>query len=100
MEVSFFGRNLIKRNEGLRLAAYQDSGGVWTIGFGDTGPDVVKGLRITLAEAGRRFARRLDRAFGAAVTKAIGDTPTTQEQFDAMVSLAYNIWAGFTGRAC
>ena len=94
MDVSFFGRSLIKRNEGLRLAAYQDVGGVWTIGYGDTGPDVVPGLSITLAEAERRFSDRLGREFGAAVTKAIGDAPTTQEQFDAMVSLAYNIGVG------
>ena len=49
--VSPAGRALIERNEGLRLEAYQDIVGVWSIGYGDTGPDVVPGLRITKEEA-------------------------------------------------
>jgi lysozyme len=35
---------MTERDEGLRLTAYQDSGGVWTIGWGHTGPEVHKGL--------------------------------------------------------
>lgn len=35
---------IIQRLEGLRLNAYQDVAGVWTIGYGHTGPEVVKGL--------------------------------------------------------
>jgi lysozyme len=38
---------LIAVFEGERLSAYQDSGGVWTIGMGHTGPDVYRGLTIT-----------------------------------------------------
>lgn len=94
MKISQVGRGLIAQNEGLRLNAYQDSVGVWTIGYGDTGPDVAPGLVITKAEAERRLSERLDREFGAAVNKAIGSAPTTQGQFDAMVSLAYNIGVG------
>ncbi len=97
MAVSPVGRELIERNEGLRLDAYPDpatGGDPWTIGYGDTGPDVVPGLEITKGEADRRLRVRLDREFGAAVNRAIGDTPTTQGQFDAMVSLAYNIGVG------
>ncbi len=43
--------NDIAACEGLRLDAYQDTGGVWTIGFGHTGPEVHKGLSWTLAQA-------------------------------------------------
>ncbi len=85
------GRTLIERNEGLRLSTYKDVVGVPTIGYGDTGPDVVSGLTITKEEADVRLTERLGGEFGDAVKQAIGDTPTTQGQYDAMVSLAYNI---------
>lgn len=88
------GRELIERNEGLRLDAYQDIVGVWTIGYGDTGPDVVEGLTITQEEAVERLTNRLNDDFGANVNRRIGDAPTTQGQFDAMVSLSYNIGNG------
>lgn len=95
--VSPAGRALIKRNEGLRLDAYPDpatGGDPWTIGYGDTGPDVVPGLRITKEDADRRLSNRLFNDFGQNVNEEIGDAPTTQAQFDAMVSLAYNIGNG------
>jgi lysozyme len=41
----------IERDEGLRLRAYQDPEGIWTIGVGHTGEDVVEGLTWTPAEA-------------------------------------------------
>ncbi len=44
-------KNLVKRFEGLRLTAYQDSVGVWTIGYGHTGPDVHPGMTITEEQA-------------------------------------------------
>ena len=97
MTVSPAGRELIERNEGCERAAYPDpaSGGdPWTIGYGDTGPDVVLGLTITQAEADERLTRRLADEFEPKVSEAIGDAPTTQCQFDAMVSLAYNIGTG------
>lgn len=97
MHVSATGRELIERNEGIRLRAYPDpatGGDPWTIGYGDTGPDVVPGLTITQEEADERLTRRLEQDFGLNVNEEIGDAPTTQGQFDAMVSLAYNIGNG------
>lgn len=94
MKTGVAGRELIERNEGLRLNAYQDSVGVWTIGFGDTGPDVVEGLTITREEADQRFSRRLAREFEPAVDRVCEGVPTKQGEFDAMVSLAYNIGTG------
>ena len=79
----------IKSHEGLRLVAYQDSKGVWTIGYGDTGPDVVKGLVITKAEAEERLQRRLVE-FEGYVNEYV-KVALTQNQFDALVSLVYNI---------
>jgi len=91
------GIELIKRNEGCRLHAYQDSVGVWTIGYGDTGPDVVQGLTISQEEAERRLANRINKEFVPGVMKAIGDAHTTQNQLAAMVSLAYNVGVGAFG---
>lgn len=79
----------IKEHEGLRLKAYLDSVGVWTIGYGDTGPDVVKDLVITKEEAEERLRKRLVE-FEGYVSKYVKVT-LTQNQFDALVSLVYNI---------
>src|SRR4051794_31555328 len=66
------------------------SGAPWTIGYGDTGPDVVEGLVITEADALERYAKRLSREFGPAVRTSV-KVPLSQAQFDALVDLAYNI---------
>lgn len=48
-------RNFIKNQEGLRLNAYLCPAKVWTIGFGHTGSEVVKGLVITREQAEKYF---------------------------------------------
>ncbi|HTD96362.1 MAG TPA: lysozyme, partial [Edaphobacter sp.] len=45
------GLALTKGFEGLRLEAYADQGGVWTVGYGHTGPGVYAGLAITEDQA-------------------------------------------------
>ena len=47
MQISAEGLDLIKRFKGLRLTAYRCPVGVWTIGYGSTGPHVRPGMRIT-----------------------------------------------------
>ncbi len=89
MRVSENGLSLIKRFEGCRLTAYADIGGVWTIGWGQTGPDVVKGLTITQAQADARLQQTVDE-FATGVLNALS-VPVNQNQFDALVSFAYNI---------
>lgn len=90
-EMSPDGLAILKYFESCRLEAYWDADGkVWTIGWGDTGPDVVKGLRITQAEADARLQRRLACEFAPGVLAAL-TRPVTQAQIDAMVDLAYNI---------
>lgn len=85
------GLAILQYFESCRLEAYWDADGkVWTIGWGDTGPDVVEGLRITQAEADQRLQRRLAREFVPGVLKAL-TRPASQAQLDAMVDLAYNI---------
>jgi GH24 family phage-related lysozyme (muramidase) len=76
--------------------AYPDpatGGDPWTIGWGTTGPDVKKGLVWTQKQCDDRFAADLG-AFAGKVQAALGTTATTQHQFDAMVSFAYNVGMG------
>lgn len=94
MQTSPEGRAYIERKEGLRLHAYQDIVGVWTIGYGHTGPEVGPGVVWTKEQCDDALSRRLADEFEPAVEEVCGDVPTTQGQFDAMVSLAYNIGVG------
>lgn len=83
---------IIKRNEGCRLRAYQDVVGVWTIGYGHTGRDVGTGLLISQEMADGLLARDLEK-FEAGVDRLIW-YDCTENQFGAMVSLAFNIGLG------
>ncbi|EPG39520.1 lysozyme [Acinetobacter colistiniresistens] len=93
MKASTVGINLITSFEDLRLNAYDDSVGVWTIGYGTTvypdGVKVKKGDVCTLDQAKAYFAHDLNR-FETAVNSAL-TVVMNQNQFDALVSLAYNI---------
>lgn len=101
MNVDASGERLIKSFEGCKLAAYPDpatGGDPWTIGYGATGPGIKKGVIWTQAEADARFTQDIAK-FAAKVSTLIGATPTTQNQFNAMVSLAYNIGTGNFGNS-
>ncbi|MBP1132635.1 lysozyme [Serratia sp. PL17] len=91
MQISNKGRNFIKGFESLRLAAYPDpgtGGKPWTIGWGHT-KGVKQGDRITQEQAEQFLSDDLA-VFELTVNSAI-KRPMTQNQFDAMVSLAFNI---------
>jgi lysozyme len=85
------GLALVKASEGLRLKAYLCPAKVWTIGYGSTGPHVTPGMVITEAEAERLLLEDLER-FEVAVANAAPNA--TDNQFSAMVSLAFNIGIG------
>lgn len=90
------GIALMHKWEGCRLKAYPDPGSKdgkpWTIGWGSTGSDIGPGIVWTQAQADARFVKDLER-YEADVIKAIGSAPTTQDQFDALVSFHYNTGA-------
>jgi lysozyme len=86
-------RAMIEGWEGLVLTAYRDPVGILTIGYGHTGPDVQQGQTITQQQADQLLADDLHK-FEAGVNQAVGNAPTTQGQFDAMASLAFNIGLG------
>ena len=87
---------LLKPNEGCKLKAYLCPAGKWTIGYGHTiaagYPDVVEGMTITQKQADAILATDLIK-YEAAVTNMV-KVPLTQNQFDVLVDLAYNIGPG------
>ena len=93
MKASQNGINFIKAREGFRLTAYKDSAGIWTIGYGSIqfrdGSKPTAGMTITQAVADDLLAWEVGLK-GDAVDQCI-KTKVTQNQFDACVSLAYNI---------
>lgn len=92
--MSEHGLAVLKYFESCKLEAYWDADGrVWTIGWGDTGPGVVKGLVITQEEADQRLKSRLEKEFVPGVLRVLRRDPS-QGQLDAMVDLAYNIGLG------
>ena len=93
------GLNLIKSFEGLRLVAYQDSGGIWTIGYGHTG-NVKKGMVINekiaeqfLKEDCQKFANFVD-------NKSYCPFNLNSNQRDALISFAYNCGQGNLRKLC
>lgn len=91
MRTSEKGIEFIKLSEGLLLKAYQDSGGVWTIGYGHT-KGVKKGDQITefmATEYLKDDLRASEQAVNLYVTSEID-----QNQFDALVSFTFNLGPG------
>ena len=96
--ISQNGINLIKKFEGCRLTAYQDSVGVWTIGYGTTssdrsitGTNIYKGLTISQSTADKWLSLSINKKYGPNVDKFDYIYHWTQNQFDALCSFAYNI---------
>lgn len=88
MKISDKGLELIKEYEGLRLTAYQCSAGVWTVGYGST-RGVQPGLTISEADATERL--RLDVHDAEDCVSDAVERDLTQNQYDACVSLCFNI---------
>ena len=90
MKLSPAGIQLIQSFEGCRTRAYRDTGGIWTIGWGHTGPEVHEGLVWTQEQCDEQFLKDA-RVREKALTIMLDGYATTQHQFDAMLSLGYNI---------
>ncbi|AEU36187.1 lysozyme [Granulicella mallensis] len=85
------GLSLTKQFEGLRLTAYQDVAGVWTIGYGHTG-DVHPGQTITNEQADSLLLS--DMAIAIACVNRLVKVPLTQGQFDALCDFTFNEGVG------
>lgn len=92
MEISQRGLDLIKSFEGLRLTAYKVSSRdkYYTIGYGHYGADVSAGMTITEEQAAAYLREDVKQAEGA-VNKYNDIYHFNQNQFDALVSFAYNL---------
>ncbi len=90
------GVNLISGFEDTLFKAYDDGVGVWTIGTGTTvypnGVKVKQGDTCTPEEAKAYFKHDLAK-FEKTVNESV-TVPLNQNQFDALVSLTYNIGSG------
>lgn len=89
--------DLIKKFEGFRSEAYQDSVGIWTVGYGSTmwpdGKNVQPGQRMTIQEAEAVMTWELTRK-GKEILSGLPTTIINQNQYDALVSFAYNLGVG------
>lgn len=92
LSISNTGLELIKRFEGCRLKAYQDSVGVWTIGYGHTA-GVCKGQVITQVQADAYLKSDCVNA-GKHVNNYDNIYHWNQNQFDALVSFTFNCGSG------
>ncbi|GAB4381785.1 MAG: hypothetical protein Kow00121_41080 [Elainellaceae cyanobacterium] len=90
-QINSKGLRLLKSFEGLRLEAYLDPVGIWTIGYGTTS-GVRPGMTITEAQA-EAFLRRDLARFERAVQDLV-NVPLTDDQFSALVSFTYNVGEG------
>ncbi len=85
------GLALIKRFEGLELEAYQDMTGIYRIGYGHRGRNIVPGMTITEAQADTLLRGDLARVEEMVCSDVL--VPLNQNEFDALVSFAYQIGA-------
>ena len=94
MRTSQKGIDLIKSFEGLRLSSYQDSIGVWTIGYGTT-RGISAGMTISNDQADRMLQNDISR-FEPQIDQLV-KVPLNQNQWDALMSFTYNLGAGNLG---
>lgn len=95
MQTSDKGITLIKQFEGCKLTAYQDSVGVWTIGYGWTHPVDGKPIRAGMTikqETAERLLKTGLVSYESDVSRLV-KVGLTQGQFDALVSFTYNLGA-------
>jgi lysozyme len=78
--------------EGLSLKSYQDSAGIWTIGYGHTGPNLVAKMAITQANA--EALLRADLADAVTCVNRVISVVINQDQFDALVDFCFNAGRG------
>lgn len=94
MKISEKGLNLIKAFEGLRLKPYKDAVGIPTIGYGNTYYE--DGRKVSLSdpavteERATELLKMVVKRYEDAINRYV-QVPITQNQFDALVSFAYNV---------
>jgi lysozyme len=90
-KMSKAGLEETKSFEGFRSRPYKDSGGTWTVGYGETDPKVVRRawvIPMTQRRASRLLKRRIDRDYGSYVNAM--HLPITLGMYEALADLAFN----------
>jgi lysozyme len=96
MDYSKSGLALTESFESCRLTSYQDVRGVWTIGWGSTGPSIGPNLTWTQDQCDSQLVLDLTKAEHAVNT--LVTVPLTQGQYDSLVDFCYNCGIGaFSG---
>jgi lysozyme len=87
-EINDAGLLLLKQFEGCKLNSYQDQRGIWTIGWGHTGPEVVEGMSFTQDQADAQLKKDLEGFYvlDHYITELVNDN-----QYSALICLAYNV---------
>ena len=88
MEYSKQGLALTESFESCRLTAYQDVRGIWTVGWGSTGPDIVEGTIWTQGQADSRLV--MDMQLAVSAVNRLVTIGLSQGAFDAIVDFCYN----------
>lgn len=96
MKISYIGLDLIKSYETLQLTAYRalKTEKYLTIGYGHYGPDVKEGQTITKEEATKLLQQDVQTAENELNQLLRQNVLLTQNQFDALCSLVFNIGVG------
>lgn len=89
--LQYTGQALTEQFEGCELTAYQDSGGVWTLGYGHTA-GVTEGMACTQAQAEAWLTQ--DIQWAVAVVNDLVTVQLTQGEFDALVDFVFNVGSG------
>jgi lysozyme len=92
MALGLKGLDLIKSFEKLRYQAYQDQRGIWTCGWGHTGPEITEFTTCDDQKADLWLIQDTYNAVHAVINSL--DVAVNQNQFDALVSFTYNVGAG------
>lgn len=89
MKINEKGLALIKECESCKLKSYRDIVGIWTIGWGHTGSEVKPDLIWTQEQADNQLRQDLGRVEDGVSDRL--EVDVNENQFSALVSLAYNI---------
>ena len=87
-EINSAGLALLKSFEKCKLEAYQDQGGVWTIGWGHTDPTVCQGMVYTQQQADQQLLNDLETFY---VLDHYLTEQCNDNQYSALICLAFNV---------
>jgi lysozyme len=86
------GLAMLKKAEGCKLTAYQDVGGVWTVGYGHTGIDIKAGVIVSQSQADRLLLEDVAKAEQG--VNNLVTVPLSAGQMDCLIAFVFNTGQG------